>query len=95
MTADPIRPLSAPLARGVDTARLRATAQEMEAAFLSEMLRHAGAGAARDGFGGGIGEDQFASFLRDEQARAIAAAGGIGLAESIFRALGGQADAGR
>lgn len=71
---------------------LRQRAQDMEAAFLSEMLRHAGASDARDSFGGGIGEDQFASFLRDEQARAIASAGGIGLAESIFRALGGQAD---
>lgn len=97
MMADPIR--SAPMPRPPADPALRDTlrqrAQDMEAAFLSEMLRHAGAGAARDGFGGGIGEDQFASFLREEQARAIAAAGGIGLAESIFRALGGAADGGR
>lgn len=93
MMADPIRPGTAPRPTTVNTLRDRAL--QMEAAFLSEMLRHAGAGAARDSFGGGIGEDQFASFLREEQARAIAAAGGIGLAESIFRALGGQADGGR
>lgn len=90
-------PSSAPRPATVATrdAALRDRARELEAAFLSEMLRHAGAGEARDSFGGGIGEDQFASFLRDEQARAMAAAGGIGLAESIFRAMGGGADGGR
>lgn len=66
---------------------LRQAAQDMEAAFLSEMLRHAGLGAPRDSFGGGQGEDQFTSFLRTEQARAMAASGGIGLAESLFNAL--------
>jgi Rod binding domain-containing protein len=66
---------------------LRARAQELEAAFLAEMLGHAGLGASPDGFGGGIGEEQFASFLRREQADAMARAGGIGLAEAIFRAL--------
>lgn len=67
--------------------RLRQAAQDLEAAFLAEMLRHSGLGAPRDAFGGGTGEDQFASFLRREQAGALAASGGIGLAESLFRAL--------
>ena len=66
---------------------LRRKAAELETVFLSEMLGHAGLGAARGEFGGGIGEDQFASFLRNEQARAIVAAGGIGLTERLFRAL--------
>jgi peptidoglycan hydrolase FlgJ len=66
---------------------LRARAEELETAFLAEMLGHAGLGVAPEGFGGGIGEDQFASFLRREQAEAMTRAGGIGLAESIFRAL--------
>lgn len=70
-----------------DANPLRAQAQALEAAFLAEMLGHAGFGAARDGFGGGIGEDQFASFLRQEQATALAQRGGIGLAESLFHAL--------
>lgn len=76
--------------RSDDPARdavLQARAQELETAFLAEMLGHAGLGAAPEGFGGGIGEDQFASFLRREQAEAMTRAGGIGLAESIFRAL--------
>jgi peptidoglycan hydrolase FlgJ len=66
---------------------LRTRAEELETAFLAEMLGHAGLGASPEGFGGGIGEEQFASFLRREQAEAMTRAGGIGLAESIFRAL--------
>ncbi len=71
-------------------AALREVAQDLEAAFLSEMLRHAGVGSSRSEFGGGIGEEQFSSFLRQEQARAMAVAGGIGLAESLFNALVGR-----
>ncbi|QCO55317.1 chemotaxis protein chel [Pseudorhodobacter turbinis] len=66
---------------------LREKAAELEAAFLAEMLGHAGLGAARDGFGGGIGEEQFSSFLRQEQATAMVKAGGIGLTEVLFRAM--------
>lgn len=68
-------------------ARLRDAAQKMEATFLAEMLKSAGLGTARQAFGGGAGEDQFTSFLRDEQARAMVEAGGIGLAESLFEAM--------
>ncbi|RUS59744.1 chemotaxis protein chel [Pseudorhodobacter sp. E13] len=66
---------------------LRAKAAELETAFLAEMLGHAGLGAARDSFGGGIGEEQFASFLRNEQAAAMVKAGGIGLTEALFQVL--------
>ncbi len=67
--------------------RLRDAARELEATFLSEMLKAAGLGSRGAGFGGGAGEDQFASLLRDEQARQMVRAGGIGLAEHLFRAL--------
>ncbi len=59
----------------------------LEARFLSEMLKSAGVGETPEGFGGGIGEDQFASFLRDDQAGAMARHGGIGLAERIFETM--------
>lgn len=70
-------------------------ARELEAVFLSEMLTHAGLDAAGGALGGGtraggIGEEQFVSFLRMEQARQLVAAGGIGLAEVLFRAMGGR-----
>jgi Rod binding domain-containing protein len=67
-------------------------AQELEATFLAEMLKSAGLGKVPDAFGGGAGEDQFASFLRTEQARAMARSGGIGLAESLFRSLQERSD---
>lgn len=75
-------------------ARLRASAEALETSFLSEMLKAAGFGAARDAMGGGAGEDQFSSFLREAQAREMAKAGGIGLAEHLFEALKARADGG-
>lgn len=66
---------------------LKQAADRMEAQFLSEMLKFSGMDAARGAFGGGEGEDQFASFLRQAQAEQIVAAGGIGLSESIFQSL--------
>lgn len=69
------------------TAALLATAQELEATFLAEMLGHAGLGAPSETFGGGHGEEQFTSFLKQEQARLIVQRGGIGLAELIFNSM--------
>lgn len=66
---------------------LMVQAKALEASFLSEMLGLAGVGATPESFGGGIGEDQFGSFLRDEQARQMVEHGGIGLAEQLFRAM--------
>jgi peptidoglycan hydrolase FlgJ len=67
--------------------QLREVARDLEASFLAEMLRYAGSAQPRTSFGGGVGEEQFTSFLRTEQARAMAEGGGIGLAESLFNAL--------
>lgn len=68
-------------------AALRATAQKLEASFLSEMLKSTGLGQESESFGGGAGESQFSSFLIEAQAEGMAKAGGIGLAESIFQSL--------
>lgn len=62
-------------------------AQNLERTFLTEMLKSAGLGASRTSFGGGVGEDQFSSYLREAQAGAMVEAGGIGLAEQLFKAL--------
>ncbi|THD73826.1 hypothetical protein E7681_09425 [Thalassobius vesicularis] len=67
--------------------QLRQVAQKLETAFLSEMLKAAGVGKPSEAFGGGAGEEHFASFLRDAQAERMVAAGGIGLAETFFNAL--------
>ena len=69
-------------------APLMTKARELEASFLSEMLSYTGLGDSEDSsFSGGIGEQQFASFLREKQAEMMVAKGGIGLAETLFHAL--------
>jgi len=73
------------------TSPLWRKSQELETRFLAEMLRHTGSGRPTDGFAGGIGEEQFGSFLRESQAEAMVRAGGIGLAEQIFRSLSQRA----
>lgn len=90
MQVSPVSPT--PLADRPGDMALRKQAQALEAAFLSEMLAYAGLGQGESSFGGGIGEQQFASFLRQEQANLMAARGGIGLAEQLFRAMRGPGD---
>lgn len=74
-------------------ARLRAVAQEFEAVFLQEMLKNSGINTPSENFGGGVGEEAFASMLTEQYATALAEKGGIGLAEHVYKALGGKEDA--
>jgi len=67
--------------------QLLAKAGELEATFLAEMLAHSGLGEMQGAFGGGQGEAQFTSFLRQEQAKLIVQQGGMGLAELIFNSM--------
>jgi flagellar protein FlgJ len=80
-------PARLPLPAGADDTALRRAADAFEASFLEEMLKATGLGRTPEAFGGGAGEDQFASFLVAEQAKAMVKAGGIGLSESVFQAL--------
>lgn len=66
---------------------LQKVAIEFEAAFITEMLKAAKFGEARDLNGGGAGEEAYASLLLHEYAKAMAETGGMGLAEHIVRAL--------
>ena len=84
-------PIHAPAQHQSD-ARLREVAQDLEATFLAEMLKSAGFGKPRESFGGGSGEDQFGSFLRQAQAEEMVKAGGIGLAERLFDVLKERSD---
>lgn len=83
---DTLRPTSR------DNEQLMQVAKDLEAAFLAEMLKSIGFGETPESFGGGAGEDQFGSFLREEQAKRMTEAGGIGLAESLFDAMAGYRD---
>lgn len=80
----PVGPAAPPAVK--DKALMEA-AQKLEATFLAEMLKSAGLGQSSESFGGGAGEDQFASFLVQEQAMQMVKAGGIGLSESIYETL--------
>jgi Rod binding domain-containing protein len=71
---------------------LKQAARDLEAAFLSVMLKEAKFGMTPETMGGGVGEDQFASFLRDAHAKSLVDNGGIGLAEALFHALKGSPD---
>lgn len=84
------RPVAPVRAGGSDEA-VRGAAEAFEAVFLAEMLKHSGVSAARESYGGGAGEDAFASFLTQEYARLLAARGGFGLADRIFEALKAEA----
>ena len=75
-----------------DDARLLEAAQKLEAGFLAEMLKSAGLGAVPEQFGGGAGEEHFASFMVEAQAREMVQAGGIGLAQSLFEAMKARED---
>ncbi len=70
-----------------ESPKLWAAAQSLEASFIAEMLKSAGLGEARQAFGGGVGEQQFSSYITQEYADEMTQAGGIGLAESIYRSL--------
>lgn len=85
MEPAPIPGLPAPVNDRRQT--LMAKAEELEATFLAEMLAHSGLGEMEGSFGGGAGEAQFSSFLRQEQARLLVDSGGIGLAEMIFNTM--------
>ena len=69
---------------GPESDDLRKAAEALEASFLTIMLGAAGVGETPDAFGGGVGEDQFSSFLREQYAQSMVDNGGIGLAEQIF-----------
>lgn len=67
--------------------KLKETAQRLEASFATEMLKAAGMGKPMGGASGGIGEEQFASFLLEQRAGALVAAGGFGLTDSLLQSL--------
>lgn len=92
MNIAPLSPLPAPAAPDAERdstreAALRQVAQQFEAVFLAQMMQHAGAGKASQAFGGGAGEEAFRGHLVAEQAKLMAARGGVGLAEQLFEAL--------
>ncbi|MCW5750071.1 MAG: rod-binding protein [Alphaproteobacteria bacterium] len=87
--------MEAGLARAPETARLprneaklRETARAYESFFLQQMLEFMSAGIRPDpNFGGGHGEGVYRSLLNEHHGRAIAARGGIGIADAVYRQM--------
>jgi flagellar protein FlgJ len=83
-------PKSAPTVQ----AKARAAAQDFEAVFLNAMFSEMFTGVDGEGpFGGGAGAGVWRSFLTDEYAKSFSRAGGIGLADDVYRTLIAQQEA--
>ena len=78
-----VRPLVATGSSAV-TPRMRETAEQFEASFLSQMLKPMFEGLKTDGpFGGGDAEATWRSFMIEAMAKQTVKAGGIGLADTV------------
>jgi peptidoglycan hydrolase FlgJ len=68
--------------------KARAAAQDFEAVFLNSMFQHMFTGISGEGpFGGGGAVGVWRSMLTDEYAKSFAKAGGIGIADQVYRTL--------
>src|ERR1700738_5339229 len=69
-------------------ARAKSAAQDFEAVFLGQMFQHMFTGIDGEGpFGGGVGVGIWRSFLTEQYAKTFSKAGGIGLADHVYRSL--------
>jgi Rod binding domain-containing protein len=74
--------------RSSGTERLRAQAQDFEVQFVNTMFQQMYAGIQGDGpFGNSTGVAPWRSFLTEEYAKNFVKAGGIGIADSVYKSL--------
>jgi Rod binding domain-containing protein len=75
-------------------AKARANAVDFEAMFLSTMFNNMFTSIEGEGpFGGSGAGGVWRSFLSDEYAKSFAKAGGVGIADSVYRSLLAQQEA--
>ena len=68
--------------------KARAAAEDFEAVFLNSMFQHMFAGVDGEGpFGGSGATGVWRSVLTDQYAKSIAKAGGVGIADHVYRSL--------
>jgi Rod binding domain-containing protein len=69
-------------------AKAKGAAQDFEAVFLNEMFQHMFTGIGGSGpFGGKGATGVWRSLLTDEYSKSVAKAGGIGIANDVYRSL--------
>jgi Rod binding domain-containing protein len=99
LSAPGLRPLdlfnaNAPAAGKLNAAskeKARASAQDFEAVFLNSMFQQMFTGLQGEGpFGGSGATGVWRSFLTDEYSKSFAKAGGIGIADQVYRSLMAQ-----
>lgn len=66
---------------------LHAQARALETAFIAEMLKAAGTARVDSGLSDASADSAFDIFWAEAQARALMAAGGLGLTESLLAGL--------
>jgi Rod binding domain-containing protein len=68
-------------------AKARAKAQDFEAVFLNSMFSHMFAHVNEGPYSGGEAAKTWRSFLTEEYSKNFAKAGGIGIADSVYKQL--------
>ncbi len=90
-TSDLVVPYGAParlkpMPSGADKARTQA--QNFETLFLSQMMQHMFTGIGKEGpLGNGQGVGVFRSMLTEQYAKSFVKAGGIGIANQVYKTL--------
>ena len=74
-------------------AKARAAAEDFEAVLLNTMFQQMFSNIGKGAFGGGPAAGVWRSMLTDEYAKSFAKAGGIGIADHVYRALIAQQEA--
>ena len=89
LTQQTARYAQTPTPKGTtDPDKARETAESFEAFFVGQYIEQMYTGIRTDGmFGGGQGEEVFRSLMLQEYGKVIAQAGGIGIADSVQKAI--------
>lgn len=76
------------IAGAVTPEKARQVSEEFEAVFLSQMLKPMFANSdAEAPFGGGFAEEMWRSLQVDEYGKAMARAGGVGIADAVMQEI--------
>jgi peptidoglycan hydrolase FlgJ len=95
LPAPGLKPIDLMMANGTaepsptgNKAKARAAAQDFESVFLNSMFQQMFTGIDGEGpFGGNGATKVWRSFLTDSYAKSFAKAGGIGIADQVYRSL--------
>jgi len=75
-------------------AKAKASAQDFESVFLNSMFQHMFSGVTGEGPMGGNGASgTWRSFLTEQYAKTVTKAGGIGIADQVYKSLIAQQEA--